>query len=95
MPTRFSAVMSEVLANTSDILIERENEVKFIVASMIVGGHILLEGVPGIAKTLTARVVARLFKLSFRRVQFTPDLLPADIVGTRVFDPSSASFVVR
>jgi len=95
VPTRFSAVMSEVLANTSDILIERENEVKFIVASMIVGGHILLEGVPGIAKTLTARVVARLFKLSFRRVQFTPDLLPADIVGTRVFDPSSASFVVR
>jgi len=87
--------MSDVLASTADILIERENEVRFIVASMIVGGHILLEGVPGIAKTLTARVVARLFKLSFRRVQFTPDLLPADIVGTRVFDPSRGVFVVR
>ncbi len=87
--------MSNVLASTADILIERENEIRFIVASMIVGGHILLEGVPGIAKTLTARVVARLFKLSFRRIQFTPDLLPADIVGTRVFDPSRGVFVVR
>ncbi len=93
--TSFSLVMGRVLSEASKVVVEREREVKFIVASMIVGGHILLEGVPGIAKTLTARVVSKLFKLSFRRIQFTPDLLPADIIGTKVFNPSTGEFEVR
>ncbi len=88
-------MMGRVLNEASKIVVEREREVKFIVASMIVGGHILLEGVPGIAKTLTARVVSKLFRLTFRRIQFTPDLLPADILGTKVFNPSTGDFEVR
>ncbi len=88
-------MMGRVLNEASKIVVEREREVKFIVASMIVGGHILLEGVPGIAKTLTARVVSKLFKLTFRRIQFTPDLLPADILGTKVFNPSTGDFEIR
>ncbi|OYT56300.1 MAG: magnesium chelatase, partial [Desulfurococcales archaeon ex4484_217_2] len=59
--TKFSEIMRKVLEKSSSIVVERENEVKFIVASMIAEGHILLEGVPGIAKTLTARVVSKLF----------------------------------
>lgn len=92
---RFADVMSRVLAEASQIVVEREGELRFIIASMIVGGHVLLEGVPGIAKTLTARVVSKLFNLSFRRIQFTPDLLPADIIGTRVYNPKSGEFETR
>ena len=94
MPS-FAEIMNRVLQSASRIVVEREHEVKFIIASMIVGGHVLLEGVPGIAKTLTARVVSKLFRLSFRRIQFTPDLLPADIVGTKVYNPSTGEFETR
>ncbi len=88
-------IMKAVLSESSRILVEREREVKFIVASMVVSGHVLLEGVPGIAKTLTARVVAKLFNLKYRRIQFTPDLLPADIIGTKVYNPKTSDFEVR
>ncbi|RLG85361.1 MAG: magnesium chelatase [Thermoprotei archaeon] len=87
--------MQRVSEEASRVLVEREREVLFIVASMVVGGHVLIEGVPGIAKTLTARVVSKLFNLTFRRIQFTPDLLPADIIGTMVFNPKTGEFVVR
>ena len=92
---KFVDIMRSVLSESSRILVEREREVKFIVASMVVGGHVLLEGVPGIAKTLTARVVAKLFNLRYRRIQFTPDLLPADIIGTKVYNPKTSDFEVR
>ncbi len=88
-------IMKAVLSESSRILVEREREVKFIVASMVVSGHVLLEGVPGIAKTLTARVVAKLFNLKYRRIQFTPDLLPADIIGTKIYNPKTSDFEVR
>ena len=91
----FAKVMRRVVEESSRVLIEREREVLFIVASMVVGGHVLIEGVPGIAKTLTARVVSRLFNLEFKRIQFTPDLLPADIIGTMVFNPKTGEFSVR
>lgn len=65
------------------------------VVTLIAGGHILLEGVPGTAKTLLVRVVARLLGVEFRRIQFTPDLMPSDVVGTTVFDPRSATFSLR
>lgn len=92
---KFVDIMRSVLSESSRILVEREREVKFIVASMVVSGHVLLEGVPGIAKTLTARVVAKLFNLRYRRIQFTPDLLPADIIGTKVYNPKTSDFEVR
>jgi len=88
-------IMRSIISESSRILVEREREVKFIVASMVVSGHVLLEGVPGIAKTLTARVVAKLFNLSYRRIQFTPDLLPADIIGTKVYNPKTSDFEIR
>ena len=92
---KFVNIMRSIISESSRILVEREREVKFIVASMVVSGHVLLEGVPGIAKTLTARVVAKLFNLSYRRIQFTPDLLPADIIGTKVYNPKTSDFEIR
>ena len=66
-----------------------------ILTAYIAGGHVLLEGAPGLAKTLTVRTFAELSQLSFKRIQFTPDLLPADLTGTLIFDPTAHRFSVR
>ncbi len=66
-----------------------------IVACLIAGGHALLQGVPGVAKTIIAKALANSLSLQFRRIQFTPDLLPSDIVGTFVFDQKSSDFRLR
>ena len=66
-----------------------------IVACLIAGGHVLLQGVPGVAKTIIAKALANSLSLQFRRIQFTPDLLPSDIVGTFVFDQKSSDFRLR
>ena len=63
--------------------------------AMVMGGHVLLEGVPGVAKTLLARTVAESLRLTFRRIQFTPDMMPADITGTTLFDFQSGKFNVQ
>ncbi len=78
-------VYEEVLREASKIIVGKENELKVILASMIVGGHVLLEGVPGVAKTTMAKAVASALNLKYRRIQFTPDLLPADIIGTMIY----------
>ncbi len=64
-------------------------------AAILADGHVLLEGVPGLAKTLLVRSISRAFDLPFTRVQFTPDLMPSDVIGTEVFDPRDASFHLR
>ena len=72
-----------------DYLVER------LLISLLTGGHVLLEGVPGLAKTLTVRTLAETIHTSFQRIQFTPDLLPADVVGTQVYDQSNGQFSVK
>jgi MoxR-like ATPase len=66
-----------------------------LTVALLAGGHALIEGVPGTAKTLTVRVLARLLGVSYGRIQFTPDLMPSDVVGTTVFDQRSATFSLR
>ncbi|HEX3469004.1 MAG TPA: MoxR family ATPase [Candidatus Elarobacter sp.] len=66
-----------------------------LMVALLSGGHALIEGVPGTAKTLTVRVLARLLGVSYGRIQFTPDLMPSDVVGTTVFDQRSATFSLR
>ena len=68
---------------------------KLVLAGLLAGGHVLLEDVPGLGKTLTARSFAQALGLGFRRVQFTPDLLPADVTGSYVYDQRTAEFVFR
>jgi MoxR-like ATPase len=66
-----------------------------ILVALFAGGHVLVEGIPGTAKTLLVRVIAHLFNCRFKRIQFTPDLMPADIIGTNIFDPNQHSFQFR
>src|SRR5687767_15553940 len=66
-----------------------------LLISLLTGGHVLLEGVPGLAKTLTVRTLAETIDTTFNRIQFTPDLLPADVVGTQIYDQSTGKFLVK
>jgi MoxR-like ATPase len=74
------------------VVVGQENTIDLILAGIFVGGHILLEGVPGIAKTLTAKLVAKSLSVSFSRIQFTPDLMPTDVTGTSVFNIKTSEF---
>jgi MoxR-like ATPase len=66
-----------------------------LLIGLLTGGHILLEGVPGLAKTLAVRTLARGLRLTFSRIQFTPDLLPADVIGTQIYNPRSGEFSIK
>ncbi|MCH2363271.1 MAG: AAA family ATPase, partial [Planctomycetes bacterium] len=76
------------------VIVGQHEVIEQMLIAMFCGGHSILIGVPGLAKTLLVSTLARLLNLSFRRIQFTPDLLPADIVGPRIFDPSAGTFGV-
>ena len=78
-----------------EFLIGQNDLVDQLIAVLLVRGHVLLEGVPGLAKTLALKTLASLVDASFHRIQFTPDMLPADIVGTQIFDPRAAKFEVK
>src|SRR5436309_1988640 len=77
------------------VIVGQDQQVEQILTCLFAGGHVLIEGIPGTAKTLLVRVLALLFDCSFRRIQFTPDLMPADIIGTNIFDPQQQSFQFR
>jgi MoxR-like ATPase len=74
------------------IIVGQEEMVKLIIAALLADGHVLIEGVPGVAKTMTAKLVAKSIQAGFSRIQFTPDLMPSDVLGTPVFNPTEASF---
>ena len=69
--------------------------IEMLVVAVLAGGHVLLEGVPGTAKTLAIRTLARIFSVSFARIQFTPDLMPSDILGTSIYDPRTQQFNLK
>ena len=76
-------------------LVGQRHLVEQLLTGLLTNGHVLLEGVPGLAKTLAVQCVARAFALEFKRIQFTPDLLPADVIGTQIYDPGKGEFRVR
>lgn len=93
--TDLSALNAAVMAIRSEIkkiIVGQDEMVKLIIAALLADGHVLIEGVPGVAKTLTAKLVAKSVNAGFSRVQFTPDLMPSDVLGTPVFNPKEASF---
>jgi len=93
--SQLNTAVEQIRATLGSIIIGQESTIDFLIAGLLADGHILLEGVPGVAKTLSAKLVARSIDAVFSRVQFTPDLMPSDVLGTSVFDPRSASFEYR
>jgi len=77
------------------VVVGQEKMVEALIVGLICQGHILLEGVPGLAKTTTINALAKALGLDFKRVQFTPDLLPTDIIGTEIYDPTTNSFKIK
>jgi len=87
--------LAELRKEISKVIVGQEYMVDGILIGLLTGGHILLEGVPGLAKSLTASTVAQAIGLDFKRIQFTPDLLPADILGTEIYNQKTGEFVIK
>ncbi len=77
------------------LIVGQERMIELIITAILADGHVLLEGVPGVAKTLTAKLVARIISVDFSRIQFTPDLMPSDVLGTSVFNEKTTDFEFR
>jgi MoxR-like ATPase len=89
------AGLDPLYAQMARVLVGQRVLVDRLLAGLLTGGHVLLEGVPGLAKTLAVRTLARALRLSFSRIQFTPDLLPADVLGTQIYNPRSGDFSIK
>jgi MoxR-like ATPase len=90
-----NSVFNQLRQQLSQIVIGQEAIVEGLLIALLAEGHVILEGVPGTAKTLLVKLMARLIEADFRRVQLTPDVLPADVLGTSIFDFKSGSFTLR
>jgi len=94
-PTTDAALVAAITREVAKRVVGQEMMVERLVVGLLTGGHILLEGVPGLAKTLAVRTVAECLRINYSRIQFTPDLLPADVIGTMVFDQRTQEFYAR
>ena len=90
-----SQIVENIKTEISKVLVGQEKMVEGLLAGLLCRGHILLEGVPGLAKTTAVNALAKTLGLDFKRVQFTPDLLPSDIIGTEIYDPSTNAFKIK
>jgi len=90
-----SQFVGRMMTEISKVVVGQKEMVEGIMMGLLTGGHILLEGVPGLAKTLTIATVSKSISLDFQRIQFTPDLLPTDLIGTMIFNPKSGEFAPR
>lgn len=94
-PTAFRTIYQQMQAEASKVLVGLEGPFEMLVVALFTNGHVLLEGVPGTAKTLMAKALAHLVQANFTRIQFTPDLMPSDILGTSVFDMATNRFSLK
>jgi MoxR-like ATPase len=94
-PAADSRLINDVTRQVARRVVGQEYMIDRLIISLLTGGHVLLEGVPGLAKTLTVRTLAETIDTTFSRIQFTPDLLPADVLGTQVYDQSTGKFSVK
>ncbi len=92
---RESLFLQDLKQEIAKVIVGQEDLVNKILVALIADGHILIEGVPGLAKTLTVKTLAEVISGTFQRIQFTPDLLPADVTGTLIFNPKEGSFSVK
>jgi MoxR-like ATPase len=90
-----SRVCNAIVAEVGKVVVGQEAMIERLILGILAGGHVLLEGVPGLAKTLAVRTLAQTIDTGFSRIQFTPDMLPADVIGTEIFNPKEATYSVK
>lgn len=90
-----ASVTTAIVQEVAKRVVGQEGMIERLLIGLLTGGHILLEGVPGLAKTMAVRTLAETIRVAFQRIQFTPDLLPADIIGTMVFDQKTGDFYAK
>ncbi len=95
MVKKEGAFLDEVYAEMSRVIVGQRNLIERVFIGLLAQGHLLIQGVPGLAKTLTIRTLAQVMDASFSRIQFTPDLLPADVVGTMIYNQVTGKFTVK
>ncbi|HKY31662.1 MAG TPA: MoxR family ATPase [Candidatus Polarisedimenticolia bacterium] len=88
-------LVGHVRTEMERVVVGQREAIDQMILCLLCGGHAILEGVPGLAKTLSVKAMARLLQVSFQRVQCTPDLMPADVIGTNIFNPGTAQFALR
>ncbi|MCB9724374.1 MAG: MoxR family ATPase [Spirochaetaceae bacterium] len=88
-------VCNDLIAEVGKVVVGQEGMIARLIVGLLTGGHVLLEGVPGLAKTLTVRSLATAIDTGFSRIQFTPDMLPADVIGTEIFNPREGTYSVK
>lgn len=93
--SKHSHICTNLKDEVARVLVGQEHMLSRLLIGLLTGGHILLEGLPGLAKTLTIRSLAAAIQTGFSRIQFTPDMLPADVIGTEIFNPKEGTYVVR
>lgn len=93
--SQLSSAVAQIRESLGRIIIGQKDTIDLLIAGLLADGHLLLEGVPGVAKTLSAKLVAKCISATFSRIQFTPDLMPSDVLGTAVFSPKTAEFQFR
>src|SRR6516165_2565740 len=89
------AALDPLYREVAKIIIGQRVMIDRLLVGLLAGGHILIEGVPGLAKTLAVRTLAQALRLRFHRIQFTPDLLPADVIGTQIYNPRTGEFTIK
>ena len=89
-----ATLMEQLLYEVKRVVVGQDRFLERVLVAMLAQGHLLVEGVPGLAKTLTVKTLARTLSGQFKRIQFTPDLVPADLVGTRIYNPTEERFFV-
>jgi MoxR-like ATPase len=90
--TKLNEAVNAIRDTVGKVIVGQHKMVDLMIAALLSDGHILIEGVPGVAKTLSAKLLAKIIDVNFSRLQFTPDLMPSDVIGTSVFNPGEANF---
>ena len=88
-------LVGKIRDEVAKVIVGQEKLVDRLILALVTGGHILLEGVPGLAKTLSVNTLSKVLGLDFKRISFTPDLLPADVVGTLIYSPKTGEFTPK
>jgi MoxR-like ATPase len=90
--SKLSNAVEQIKATLGKIIVGQQDAIELLIAGILADGHLLIEGVPGVAKTLSAKLIAKAIDAKFSRIQFTPDLMPSDVIGTSVFNPKTIDF---